>query len=88
MTDLRTPLMRWLDRVVGLPLYYSNVCRLRVRVAVRNGVVTITRPCGECGCHVNAPRRSILAGEGGLNVVNRTRMRWYKIAAALTRRCV
>jgi hypothetical protein len=88
MTDLRTPFMRWLDRVLGLPLYYSSRCRLRVRVRVTADGVDIARPCGVCDCEVMAPRKSILAGEGGLNFVSRVRMRWYRLAAALTGRCV
>lgn len=88
MPDLRSDVEKWIDTNVGLPLYYCAECRRPVRV--EGDPPVIRRPCGpECeGATVLAPRRSILAGEGGLNFKDRVRVSWYQVMATITGRCV
>jgi len=90
MADQRSALERKLDEVIGLPLYYCADCLRAVKVTPIDGIgCSIERPCGqECGHQINAPRKSILAGEGGLNFKDSATMKWRQIAAALTGRCV
>lgn len=90
MPDQRTPLQRKLDETVGPPLYYCDDCKLAVKVtAVPGAEPLIERPCGkQCGHQIIAPRKSILAGEGGLNLKDRAKVAYWQIAAALTGRSV
>lgn len=88
--DQRTDLDKWLDDNIGPPLYYCENCLRAVKVEPREGAEpTVERPCGQdCGHQIIAPRKSILAGEGGLNFKDRVTVKWWQIAAALTGRCV
>lgn len=90
MPDQRSTLERRLDEVIGPPLYYCSECLRAVKVTPRAGEEPlIKRPCGEdCGQQVYAPRKSILVGEGGMNVKDRATMTYRQIAAAITGRCV
>lgn len=88
--DMRTDFERMLDERVGPPLYYCASCLRRVKVTIVEGAEPLVdRPCGpECAAEIIAPRKSILAGEGGLNFKDRVTMGWWQMAAALTGRCV
>ena len=91
MPDQRTPLEKKLDSVLGPPLYYCQECLRGCKVELIAGQAepAVTRPCGEaCGHQIIAPRKSILAGEGGLNFKDKVTMRWWQVAAKLTGRCV
>lgn len=86
--DLRSPIQRKLDDLVGPPLYYSSRCKLPVKVATEENEVKIARPCGECACEVIAPRKAIAVGEGGVNLATKVKTTISQIAAAATGRCV
>lgn len=90
MADQRTPLEKAMDAHVGPPLYYCDECKRAVKVTVVEGSAPIIeRPCKEqCGHAIIAPRKSILAGEGGLNLKDRITVKWWQIAAAMTGRNV
>ena len=90
MPDQRTERQKWAWDHVGPPLYYCDECKLAVGVDTGEGrAPIITRACGQvCGHGIIAPRKSILAGEGGLSMTNKARMLLWKIEAALTGRCV
>lgn len=90
MPDQRSDLERRLDALIGPPLYYCAACLRAVKVEPRvDAEPLVTRPCGpDCGEGIIAPRKAIAAGEGGLNWQDRTRVTWWKVAAALTGRCV
>jgi hypothetical protein len=47
----------------------------------------IERPC-DCNAQIMAPRKAIVAGEGGLNWTDAAKSKYWQIAAALTGRCV
>jgi len=88
MPDQRTPLEKRLDAMIGPPLYHCAECLRAVKVTVREGAEPIIeRPC-ECNAQIIAPRKSILAGQGGLNMKDRATVKWWQLAAALTGRCV
>jgi len=70
---------------IGPPLYYSDVCKLEVKVG---GPDDIKRPCGDCNCAIIAPRRAIATGDGSLNMGDSVKMAAARFAAALTGRCV
>lgn len=85
--DKRTDFQKTLWDKVGPPLYYSSECMLSVDVSTKDGQAVITRPCGDCNCGVIAPRKSMLAGEGGLKLADQAKMSWWKLKALLTGRC-
>lgn len=73
-------------RLIGPPLYYCKECLVGVDVTVREGQEPIIkRHCLHTG-EIIAPRRSILAGEGGLNFVNKIKMTAYQWKSMLTGR--
>lgn len=88
--DQRSDLERTLWDKLGPPLYYCSECLRAVKVTpVAGGEPVIERPCVECkDAGIIAPRKAIVAGEGGLNWKDRTKVGYWKIAAALTGRCV
>lgn len=88
--DRRTDFEKLLDAKVGLPLYYCDQCKRAVKVtAVQGADPVIKRPCVDaCDAPIIAPRKSILAGEGGLNFKERAQLGWWQLAALLTGRCV
>lgn len=91
MPDQRSTLERQVDEMVGPPLYYCAECLRAVKVTTVNGSEPIVeRPCGpDCStAQIIAPRKSILAGEGGLNFKDKATVKVWQIAAALTGRCV
>lgn len=90
MADQRSTLERRLDDLVGPPLYYCSDCLRACKVQAREGEEpVVTRACGaDCGHQIIAPRKSILAGEGGLNFKDRVTVQWWQMAAKLTGRCV
>lgn len=71
--------------LLGPPLYYCEDCLRQVKVSGDPPVVK--RTCIHDG-KIIAPRRAIVAGEGGLSPANKAKMAGYKIAAALTGRSV
>lgn len=88
--DQRSALERTLWEKIGPPLYYCSDCLRAVKVQVVEGQEpVITRPCkADCGHQIMAPRKAITAGAGGLSFVNKVRVRYDQIAAAITGRCV
>lgn len=90
MADQRSAFERRLDEVLGPPLYYCGECMRGCKVEPREGQEPkITRACGQdCGHQIIAPRKSILAGEGGLNFKDRVTVQWWQLAAKVTGRCV
>jgi len=86
--DSRSDLDRALWEKIGPPLYYCAECLLAVEVTpVEGSEPIIKRKCEHTG-EIIAPRRSILAGKGGLNLPNKIRMKGYQLAATITGRCV
>jgi len=90
MADQRSAIEKAMDAKIGPPLYYCDDCKRAVRVTIVEGAEPIIeRPCKEqCGHAIIAPRKSILAGEGGLNFKDRCTVKWWQIAAAITGRSV
>ena len=88
--DQRSDFERMLWDKVGPPLYYCSECLRAVYVtAVEGSEPVIERPCVECkDAGVIAPRKAIVAGEGGLNLPDKVKMTYYRAAAAVTGRCV
>jgi hypothetical protein len=79
---------RFLWEKIGPPLYYCSDCLRAVKVTpVADGEPIIERPC-ECNAQIIAPRKAIVAGEGGLNWKDRTKVKYWQVAASLTGRCV
>jgi len=86
--DARSDLDKALWDKIGPPLYYCAECLLAVDVTpVEGSEPIIKRKCEHTG-EIIAPRRSILAGKGGLNLPNKIRMKGYQLAATITGRCV
>lgn len=83
--DERTALERAAWRLVGPPLYYCEHCLRRVEVSADN---VVTRTCEHHDARIMAPRKSILAGAGGLSTFNKARMAWWQAAAKVTGRSV
>lgn len=78
--------MRWLDKYPWL--YHCSECGARVKVT-KTGEVT--RTCKHTTATINAPRRSILTGDGTMQgVPYRLRVEWHirKFLTWLTGRCV
>jgi len=88
--DQRSTLEKRLDTLIGPPLYYCADCLRAVKVTPIEDIgYSIKRPCDEqCSHEIIAPRKSILAGEGGLNFKDRVTQSWRQLAAKLTGRCV
>lgn len=87
--DRRTELQKRMDAVIGPPLYYCDTCKLSVSVKSDGDAVTIKRPCeGACAEPIIAPRKAIVAGEGGLSLPDRAKVAYWQVAAALTGRSV
>ena len=87
MTDARTPTEKLLWDKLGPPLYYCAECLLAVDVTpVEGGEPIVHRRCGHDG-QIIAPRKSILAGEGGLNFTDRVKISWWQLLASITGRC-
>lgn len=85
--DSRTDTERMLWKKVGPPLYYCSECLLAVEVTpVEGGESIVKRRCAHTG-QIIAPRKSILAGKGGLNFKNKVQLAWWQLLAALTGRC-
>lgn len=87
MKDERTAMEKRAWDLVGPPLYYCSECLRMVKVTTIDGEHTIERKCDHTA-EIIAPRRSILAGEGGLSLANKARMTWYQLASWLTGRTV
>ena len=88
MSDQRSEMEKFLWQKVGPPLYYCSSCLRGVKVtAVEGSEPVIERPC-ECNAQIIAPRKAIAAGEGGLNWKDRTKVKYWQMAAAITGRCV
>lgn len=86
--DARSDLDKALWEKIGPPLYYCAECLLAVEVTpVEGSEPIIKRKCEHTG-EIIAPRRSILAGKGGLNLQNKIKQAGYQLAAAITGRCV
>jgi len=87
--DARSDLEKTLWERIGPPLYYCAECMLAVKVTpVEGGEPVVERRCSHNDAQIIAPRRSILAGKGGLSIGNKLRMKGYQVAATLTGRCV
>lgn len=86
--DARSDLEKALWEKIGPPLYYCAECLLAVEVTpVEGSEPIIKRKCEHTG-EIIAPRRSILAGKGGLNLPNKIKQAGYQLAATITGRCV
>ena len=83
--DERTPGEKRAWELLGPPLYYCSECLRKVDIKER-GIVS--RRCDHHTAQIIAPRRSILAGKGGLSFTNKVRMAGFQLGAALTGRCV
>jgi len=90
MPDLRSPLEKKLDAMIGLPLYYCSECLRAVKVTIVDGQEPrVERPCTDCSeAQIIAPRKAIAAGKGGMNVKDKTKLTYWQLASALTGRCV
>jgi hypothetical protein len=89
--DRRSDFERTLWDRVGPPLYYCADCLRAVKVTpVEGAEPIIDRPCDDSceGAGIIAPRKAIVAGEGGLNWTDAAKVKYWQIAAALTGRCV
>ena len=73
--------------ILGPPLYYCEHCLRQVKVTSGDDPQVI-RSCAHDQARVIAPRRSILAGKGGLSFTNKVKMLGMQIAASITGRCV
>jgi len=86
--DKRTDMQKWVWENIGPPLYYCSVCLLAVQVTPVEGQEPVIKRDCDCNAQIIAPRKSILAGEGGLSVGDSIKSFWWKLAAALTGKCV
>lgn len=82
--DERTNGERLAWRFLGPPLYYCATCLRRVHVTGEPPVVQ--RTCSHGDGQIIAPRKAIVAGEGGLNTANKLRLAWWQAGAKLTGR--
>ena len=86
--DERNAIERLAWKMLGPPLYYCEECLRAVKVTVHEGQEPrIERKCDHVG-KIIAPRRSILAGKGGLSLPNKVKMAYYTAAAKATGRNV
>jgi hypothetical protein len=83
--DGRSVLERAAWRLIGPPLYYCEHCLVGVDVTHGENPV-VTRNCGHNDARIIAPRKSILAGEGGLSLKNKAKMTVAKVKSRLTGR--
>lgn len=88
MQDERSQGEKLAWRMLGPPLYYCATCMRKVNVTVADGQPVISRNCTHDGHQVIAPRRAVVAGEGGLSTVNKVKMAWWSAAAKVTGRNV
>lgn len=86
MTDARSIVEKRLWDILGPPLYYCEDC-LRTVYVTEGAEPIVKRSCDHTG-GIIAPRKSILAGEGGLSLTDKARMTYWKLAARMTGRCV
>ena len=86
IADDRTPGEKFAWKMLGAPLYYCEDCLRKVEVS--GNPPEIKRPCDHSEAKVIAPRRAIVAGEGGLSPLNRIKMAYFQAAAAMTGRNV
>lgn len=73
--------------LLGPPLYYCEHCLRKVKV-IPGDDPQVIRDCDHAEARIIAPRRSILAGKGGLSFTNKVKMLGMQIAASITGRCV
>lgn len=87
--DLRTKFEKILWDKIGPPLYYCKECMLQVKVTVKDGEVTITRDkrCTHTG-EIIAPRKAIMVGKGGANLVTKAKVKVSQGLSGLTGRSV
>lgn len=83
--DGRSALERTAWRLIGPPLYYCEHCLVGVDVTQHDSPV-IKRNCDHHDARIIAPRKSILAGEGGLSLKNKIKMKAAQIKSSLTGR--
>lgn len=88
MSDARTSFEKTLWALIGPPLYYCATCLKAVQVkAVTGGEPVVKWDC-ECKGQIIAPRKAIVAGEGGLNFTDNMKEKTSQLFSALTGRCV
>ena len=87
--DLRTKFEKILWDKIGPPLYYCKECLLQVKVTVKDGEATITRDkrCTHTG-EIIAPRKAIMVGKGGANLVTKAKVKVSQGLSGLTGRNV
>lgn len=83
--DGRSALERAAWRLIGPPLYYCEHCLVGVDVSGGDQPV-VKRNCSHDSARIIAPRRSILAGAGGLSFANKVRMVIARAKSSLTGR--
>lgn len=89
IADERTVGERVAWQLLGPPLYYCEACLRKVTVKTADDVVTVERPCiGHESHRIIAPRKAIVAGEGGLTPGNKIKQAYWQAAAKLTGRSV
>ena len=86
IADTRTAGEKFAWKMLGAPLYYCEDCLRKVDVSGHPAVVK--RSCDHLEARVIAPRRAIVAGEGGLSPINKAKMAFFTAAAAVTGRNV
>lgn len=86
LADERTAGERLAWRLLGPPLYYCAACLRRVQVA--GDPPEVQRACTHDDAPIIAPRKAIVAGEGGLNTANKLRLAWWQAGAKLTGRSI
>lgn len=82
--DGRTALEKAAWNLIGPPLYYCADCLVGVDVTHSDPPV-VKRNCQHTG-QIIAPRKSILAGKGGLNFANKIKMAAYSLKSGITGR--
>lgn len=88
MSDQRTWLERKAWQVIGPPLYYCAECLRGVKVTPREGQEPLIQRRCDCNAQIIAPRKAIAAGEGGMNMKDRIKLKGWQVGAAITGRCV
>lgn len=74
--------------MIGPPLYYCANCLKAVHVnPVTGGEPVVRRSCS-CTGQIMAPRKAVVAGEGGLNFSDNVKLKTSQLLSALTGRCV
>lgn len=87
--DLRTKFEKILWDKIGPPLYYCKDCMLQVKVSVNDDRTTITRDkrCTHNG-EIIAPRKAIMVGKGGANLLTKAKIKVSQGFSGLTGRSV